>query len=180
MFSRHRHEPSWFTFQNNWRREGRIARHALYGSTQSLAVMALDFQRSPSEYLDGAFGRTRTFNTNVLSVATLPNWSTKASIQFWRRGRVPTPRGYYAIRFPGGSVCQFRHLSKTESAVLCAISHSIYITVAELNGRLCRLARHLRSTSPVSFLRSCSCGLFARGPLADLPRPRLTGSEPIS
>ena len=82
MFSRHRHEPSWFTFQNNWRREGRIARHALYGSTQSLAVMALDFQRSPSEYLDGAFGRTRTFNTNVLSVATLPNWSTKASIQF--------------------------------------------------------------------------------------------------
>lgn len=27
------------------------------------------------------------------------------------RERVPTPRGFYAIRFPGGSVCQFRHPS---------------------------------------------------------------------
>lgn len=29
----------------------------------------------------------------------------------WRRGQVPTLRGFYTNRFPADSVCQFRHLS---------------------------------------------------------------------
>ena len=60
----------------NWRREGRIARHALY--------------EHPIISSDGP---------------GLPEITLRL------RERVPTPRGFYAIRFPGGSVCQFRHPS---------------------------------------------------------------------
>lgn len=43
---------------------------------------------------------TRNFRDSSLAFRVIPPLK-------WRRERVPTSRGFYTLRFPGGAICQF-------------------------------------------------------------------------
>ena len=71
-------------------------------------------------------------------------------INKWLRERVPTPRGCYTTRFPGESVCQFRH----PSALAEEVDHDTTQPENQLTGSFRNYSLTFRVTLPYNWRRA--------------------------